>query len=185
MLFALGAASSALDVLKSLNSSKPQSTALSQDSTSPFDLSAGTAASEGSPAKSGAGGGSQISPATMGALLAAQSQSSMGSATSALTSKPDALKDLFSQLDTNGDGQLGKSEFENGLSAGGTNLVQADDVFGKLDKDGDDAVSLDEMLSALKGKGHRHHHDVDGGSGDASGTGGSNSDPLLPACGCP
>jgi len=86
------------------------------------------------------------------------------------------LKDLFSQLDTNGDSQVSKSEFENALGAGGTNIAQADDVFSKLDKNGDDSVSLDEMSSALKGagKGHHHHH-------QAAGSDESNSDPLLQA----
>ena len=37
------------------------------------------------------------------------------------------------------------------LGAGGTNLAQADSVFGKLDKDGDGSVSLKELASALKG----------------------------------
>jgi len=71
---------------------------------------------------------------------------------------------------------VSKSEFENALGAGGTNLAQADDVFGKLDKNGDGSVSLDEMSSALKGAGghgHRHKHHVGGSD--------SNSDPLLQA----
>ena len=116
---------------------------------------------------------SQISPATMSALLAAQSQVHDGiDGASASTSRSDALKDLFSQIDADGDGKLSKSEFENALGAGGTNLKQADNVFGKLDKDGDGSVSLDEMMSALKGKVHRHHHQV-GESGDAT-------DPAIP-----
>jgi len=102
----------------------------------------------------------------MSALLAAQSQSS-GSTASAPTSRSDALKDLFSQIDADGDGKITKSEFENALGAGGTNLTQADDVFSKLDKDGDGSVSLGEMASALKGKGGRHHHKTDG-SGDSA-----------------
>ena len=61
-------------------------------------------------------------------------------------------------------------------------MAQADDVFAKLDKDGDGSVSLGEMASALKGsKGHHHHHHAAGGSGDTSGAGGSNSDPLMQA----
>ena len=47
-----------------------------------------------------------------------------------------------------------KSEFETALGAGGTNLTQADSVFGKLDKDGDGSVSLKELASALKGGKH-------------------------------
>ena len=115
----------------------------------------------------------------MSALLAAQSQSSTGSTTSTPTSRSDALKDLFSQIDADGDGKITKSEFENALGAGGTNLAQADDVFSKLDKDGDGTVSLDEMSSALKGgKGHHRHHHA---ASDASGADGSDSDPLMQA----
>jgi hypothetical protein len=178
MLLALGAVSSALDALQSLSSSKSssaQSTGLNQGSTNPFDFSANASAAAGSIPASRSGGASQISPATMGALLAAQSESSMGSATSALTSRSDALKHLFSQLDADGDGQVSKSEFQSALGAGGTNLAQADNVFSKMDKDGSGAVSLDEMTSALTGKGHRHRHHA------ATGADGPNSDPLLQA----
>ena len=159
MLLALGAVSSALDVLQSLTSSKsssPQSTGFSHSATNPFDLSASGPAPGSSTPPPWSGGGSQISPATMSALLAAQSQSSVGSATTAPIGRSDALKHLFSQLDANGDGQISKSEFETALGAGGSNIAQADDVFGKLDQDGDGTVSLDEMSSALKGG--RHHH---------------------------
>jgi hypothetical protein len=185
MLFALGAASSALDILKSLTSSKsssaPQPTGPGQDTTQLFDISGGGASASTAP--SGSGGYSQISPATMSALLAAQGQSSTGSTTSASASPSDALKDLFSQLDADGNGQVSKSEFEDALGAGGTNIAQADDVFGKLDKDNNGTVNLDEMSSALKGaggKGGHHHHHVasSDGSGDSSG---SSSDPLMQA----
>ncbi len=87
----------------------------------------------------------------MSALLDAQSQSSAGSATTASKSRSAALKDLFGQIDGDGDGKISKSEFEEALGAGGTNLAQADSVFGKLDKDGDGSVSLKELASALKG----------------------------------
>ncbi len=159
MLHVLTAATSALDLLKSLTASKSQSAGNKQDPKSPFDLSASSTVSEGSPARSEAGGGSQISPATMSALLAAQSQATAGSASS--TGRSDALKDLFAQIDADSDGKLSKSEFENALGAGGTNLAQADSVFGKLDKDTDGTVGLNEMMSALNGKGHRQH-DADG-----------------------
>jgi EF-hand domain pair len=180
MLQALGAASSVLEALQSLTQSKsssPSSTGFSQTSTNPFDIS-GSAAASGSPAPaSGPSGFSQLSPATMSALLAAQSQSSTTSVTPAPVSRNDALKDLFSKLDADGDGKISKSEFENALGAGGTNLAQADDVFSKMDKNGDGSVSLDEMSSALKGRGHHHHHHAAG----SDGSGGSSSDPLLQA----
>jgi len=173
MLLALGAASSAIDALKALTSSKPPSPA-NQDAANLFAFSADASASAGSNSGPGSGGAS-ISPETMSALLAAQSQS--GSAAPAPISRSDALKDLFAQVDANGDGKITKSEFENALGAGGTNLAQADDVFSKLDKDGDGSVSPDEMAAALKGgKGHHRHHDVASGSGD-----GTENDPLMQA----
>src|SRR5207249_5471305 len=110
---------------------------------------------------------SQLSPETMSALLAAQSQSTTSSTSSTSNSSSDALKHLFSQIDADGDGKITKSEFENALGAGGTNLAQADDVFSKLDKDGDSSVSLGELMSELKGgKGH-HRHGTARGSGEA------------------
>ncbi len=138
-----------------------------------FAFSADASASSGTSSGSGGGKSSPIAPETMSALLAAQGQS--GSGASASTSRTDALKDLFAQIDADGDGKLTKSEFENALGAGGTNVARADDVFSKLDKDGDGSVSLGELMSALKGKGrHRHHPQQANASGDPS-----QSDPLM------
>jgi hypothetical protein len=195
MLLALGAASSVLDALQSLSQtrlSSPQPTGVGQAPTSPFDLFGSSAASPSSAAASWSGGCSQISPSTMSALLAAQSQTPTAPTASAPTDPSAALQDLFSQIDTNGDGQISKTEFENALGAGGTNLAQADDVFNKLDTNGDGSVSLDELKSALqgaggKGGGHHHHHvaasggNSTGPDGSGSSTDGLNSDPLLQA----
>lgn len=131
MMFALGAVSSAIDALKSLTSSvssPSQSTGFGQPSANPFDISG----SASGPGGSAPGGGSQLSPATMSALIAAQSQSSAGATGSASTDPQNALQDLFSQIDGNGAGQISKPEFEGALGAGGTNIAQADAVFGKL-----------------------------------------------------
>jgi hypothetical protein len=198
MLLALGAASSAMDALQSLLSSKstsPQTTGFAQNPPTPFDTANGSTQTESPPPVTGGVGFTQISPETMSALIAAQGQDSSASttsasATSAPTDPTSALKDLFSQIDSDGDGQISKTEFENALGAGGTNLAQADDVFNKLDANGDGSVSLDEMQKALQGAGrggHHHHHvaDSDGSNGatdaggSSSGAGGSNSDPLL------
>lgn len=178
MFFALGAASSAIDALKALTSSKSsaQTTGVSQNSESPFAfLSSNASASVGAgTGSSGGTGGSSISPETMSALLDAQSQSSGGSGT-ALKSRHAALKDLFGQIDGDGDGKISKAEFEDALGAGGTNLQQADSVFGKLDQDGDGSVSLKELASALRsGKGH--HRPDEAGKSDGSG-----SDPFSQA----
>jgi EF-hand domain pair len=176
MLLAFGAASSAIDSLFGLVSPKQtQSAGSGQDQPNLFAFQADAATtSTGGSATPAPGGGAQIAPETMSALLAAQSQS--GTAFQPM-SRQDALKDLFSKIDADDDGKITKAEFENALGAGGTNTTQADDVFSKPDKDGDDAVSLDEMSSALKGGRGRHHghHHMDSGNGDESG------DPLLQA----
>ncbi|MCK1734147.1 EF-hand domain-containing protein [Bradyrhizobium sp. 138] len=182
MLLALGAVSSALDAIQSLTNSKASSSTqkagASQGATNPFAID-----SAGSMTTSlvSSGGPPQIVPATMSALLAAQSQSADGASNSATAASPKssfsaskgreaALKDLFSQIDADGDGSITKSEFDDALGAGGTNLAQADNVFSKLDANSDGSVSLDEMSKALK-SGHGHHHAQGaGGSGEGSDT---------------
>ena len=190
MLFALGAASSALDAIRALaaGSSSGQASGFSEAATDPFSTSGAAPAAGSSTPASGNTGFSQISPTTMSALLAAQGQPAAGATTSASTSPSSALQDLFSQIDANGDGEISKSEFENALGAGGTNLAQADDVFNKLDRNGDGSVSLQEMASALKGGKAGHHHHAHVGGGDAGGTAtgaatsaDGSSDPLLQA----
>src|SRR3954452_7868867 len=193
MLFALGAVSSALDAIQSLtntkSSSSTQKTGSSQKpATNPFAIDSGSNSTTGATSSVNAGKTPQISPETMNALFAAQSQSSdstssaasstsSSSISSSSTRRDAALKDLFSQIDADGDGRIIKSEFENALGAGGTNLAQADDVFSKLAKDGGGSVSLDEMAAALKGgKGHHRRHHVASGSGD-----GTDTDPLMQA----
>jgi len=184
MLFALGAVSSALDAIQSLTNSKSSSsthkTGSAQGASNPFSIDSGSKSS-GAASSVNAGQYPQISPETMNALFAAQSQSSdaastattstssSSSSTSSTSTRRDAaLKDLFSQIDADGDGSITKSEFEDALGAGGTNLTKADDVFSKLDANADGNVSLDEMSKALK-SGHGHHHAQGaGGSGDGA-----------------
>ena len=174
MMLALGAAASAIDGLFGLVSAKQTPSAgSSQEQANLFAFQADAAATTGPGAGPAAGGGAHISPETMSALLAAQSQS--GTAFQPM-SRQDALKNLFARIDADGDGKISKDEFEDALGAGGTNLAKADDVFGKLDSDGDGSVTLEEMSSALKGRGRHHgHHHIAGGAGDDSG------DPLLRA----
>jgi hypothetical protein len=194
MLLALGAASTVWDALQSLTSSSKASSAETvspgQTATNPFDIDGSTAASPGGAPGTGASGASQISPQTMSALIAAQSQS--GATNTAPTDPSQALQDLFSQIDANGDGGITKQEFENALGAGGTNVAAADDVFNKLDTNGDGTVSLDELKQALQGAGHHGHHHMHaggaGGAGEAGASDGtdstdptSSSDPLLAA----
>lgn len=108
-----------------------------------------------------------LSPSTFNALLVSQDSTS--------SSPTDALKDLFAQIDTNGDGKITKAEFEDKLGAGGTNIQAADNVFDKMDTDGDGSVSMNEMAAALKGKGGAHHAHHSGGGG------GGGADALMQA----
>jgi Ca2+-binding EF-hand superfamily protein len=165
-----GAASSALDLLSSLAPGKSgaaakSKTGLTQNTTTPFGLTTPSSSASQASGLSSVGRSGALSPQTLSALIAAQDPS-QASASSA-TSRSDALKDLFSKLDSNGDGQISKSEFESNLGAGGTNTANADSVFGKLDTNGDGSVSLDELSAALKGKGggHGHHHAHGAGGG--------------------
>src|SRR5215467_129751 len=76
-------------------------------------------------------------------------------------------QELFSQLDTNGDGQISKSEFENAFGSG-ADQSKVDGLFNALDANGDGSVSQDELTSAMQAShaAHHHHH---GGSGQGAG----------------
>ena len=161
-----GAAASALDLLSSLTSSKSSSakptTGVSQ-SPKPFVISSSTSASLTTPSPATWGQSGVLSSDTWNALLGAQSSS-----TASPMSRPDAMKDMFSQIDVNGNGSISKSEFEQQLGAGGTNIAAADDVFSKLDTDGDGSVSMNELTNALQTKksgGSHHAHGGHGGGG--------------------
>jgi hypothetical protein len=174
MLPALGALGALSGLLNSLGSSSSGSSSTKTTSFSnPFESKSGGSSGQSWLGSSQGGSSfpsSGLSPETMNALLAAQSQST-SSTTTAAKSRDAALKDLFAQIDGNGDGSITKDEFESALGAGGTNIANADSVFSKLDSDGDGNVSLDELSKALK-SGKRHHHGQ-----SASGA----SDPLLQA----
>jgi hypothetical protein len=173
------AASSAMDMLSSLLSPKTSSTKPTATPTT-FDVpqSTGSTPTTGIPTQGGA-----LSPSTFNALLAAQdpsqsSSASTSSSTSSSTSPSASMQDLFSLLDTNGDGSISKSEFESELGAGGTNLANADSVFSQLDSNG---VSLDELASALQSQntaGSHHAHGHHGGHGGGGGGGGGLADAL-------
>ena len=129
MLLALGAASSAVDPLKSLTSSKSRRRNPPAANRKPFDSFRHPRLRPARPAAAPAAAVSQISPADHERAAGGAEPGIDRIDHSAPTSRSDALKDLFSQIDADGDGKITKSEFENALGAGGTNLAQADDVF--------------------------------------------------------
>jgi hypothetical protein len=173
---------SALDMIASLQAltSGLNSSQGADDDASPFNV----APQAGAPASmAGAGcGAPSMTPGTMDALFAAQSQTSAASGSSSLASQ------LFSLLDTNGDGSISKSEFEATLGQNG-NTAPADSLFAKLDPNGDGSVDPSELASALQPNGtkghHRHPHIGGGETGGASSAGGASmgggADDLLGA----
>lgn len=161
---AAAAAGTALDLLSSLTPGKSGSTTTGvKQPGSLFGLADPTGLTQTlTPASStNSTPSGTLSPSTFNALLVSQDPTS--------SSATDALKDLFAQIDTNGDGKITKAEFEDKLGAGGTNIQAADNVFDKMDTDGDGSVSMSEMATALKGKGgaHHAHHSGGGGGGGA------------------
>jgi hypothetical protein len=110
----------------------------------------------------GSGSAPTFESGTLAALISLQGQS----ASAVVGQSPS---DLFSQLDTDGDGQISKTEFEQALGGVGVDTQSADALFGKLDANNDGDVSPSELS---KGRGHHHHHHhVD--NSDASQNGGS------------
>ena len=108
MFLALGAVSSALDALQSITQSKSGSgQGPGKAAANPFDLVGNTTQTgiSSAPSSGTTTGVSQISPQTMSALLAAQSQST-NAAGSTSSASSDPLQNLFSAIDGNGDGQI-------------------------------------------------------------------------------
>ena len=99
------------------------------------------------------GSSSSFEPGTLAALISLQGQTASG----VVGQSPS---DLFSQLDTDGDGQISKTEFEQALGAVGVDTQSADALFGKLDANSDGNVSVGELNKA-HGRGHHHHHHAD------------------------
>ncbi len=168
---------SALDMIASLQAltSGPNSPQGAADDASPFNV-ASQAGAAASMTDAGCGAPS-MAPGTMDALFAAQSQTSAASGSSSLASQ------LFSLLDTNGDGSISKSEFEATLGQNG-NTAAADSLFDKLDPNGDGSVDPGELASALQtkgAKGHHHHHHLGGASSAGAASTGGGADDLLGA----
>jgi EF hand len=115
-------------------------------------------------------GPAQFSPNTFGALISLQSQQSWPDN---ITAKAQSV---FSEFDTNGDGSISKSEFENAFGSN-ADMSKVDGLFSALDTNGDGSISQSELTSAAQQSQaqHRHHHCDHTGS---SGSGGAN-DPLA------
>ena len=169
MFIPIGAASSALSYLQSLlamgasgagdaNGANPISTLLDGQSGSDPTTSAPPPATASTGSTSGSNQPT-FDAGMMAALISLQSQQSQSTSGAA----PQGPSQLFAKLDTDGDGQISKSEFETALGSDGVDATSADALFGKLDANGDGSISQSELTQARHGGGGHHHHMHAGG----------------------
>jgi Ca2+-binding EF-hand superfamily protein len=148
----------------------------SNDNTSAFSQTAGSASCEGaSPANNtltGTGSAS-ISSQILNLLIQLQQQagSSAGSSASSTTSASTStmanpIDQLFSSLDTNGDGEISQSEMEGAIENLGGTQDQADALYSQLSQNGSSGIDEQQLASAAApqhgGGSHHHHHHVGG-----------------------
>jgi hypothetical protein len=120
-----------------------------------------TATSAAPAGGSAASCGPQFSIDTMSALLSAQGSRDHASG---------GLQALIGKFDTNNDGQISQSEFENAIGPN-ADKASVDALFNKLDANGDGSVDQGEIQSALQkahGGGHHHHHGAQGAAQQGS-----------------
>jgi Ca2+-binding EF-hand superfamily protein len=128
-----------------------------------------------------------FSPEMGAQLIAAQSQQTSGALGGSSTGS--LAQTLFSQIDTNGDGSISKSELEKAVTSAGGSTQAADALFSKLDPNNTGSVSEQQFSAALSqasaSHGGHHHHRAEGANDGSSaqdalasllkGTGGSGS----------
>lgn len=181
---AAGAASQLLSALLSkLSSSSATSSASSSSSST---LTATTSAfAQAIPGESNSATSapptSPLSGDVLMALMALQAQSGATAGdTSTSSSSPgsatDPVQQLFSAMDSDGDGEVSQSEMEAYIEKQGGTQAQADSLFSALDQSnaasgGSSGISESQMASAVSqsqqahGAHHRHHH-KSGGTND-------------------
>jgi hypothetical protein len=166
MFMAVGAASSALSYLQSLLAQGTAGTGSTANADPLSSLLGGLsgAESDGDTPNSPAGStGSaaptpSFDPGTMAALISLQGQGG-----------PQGSSSLFAKLDTDGNGQISKTEFETTLGNAGVDQTSADALFDKLDANGDGSIDPTELAKARHGRGHHHHmHTEVGAQGSGS-----------------
>ena len=99
-------------------------------------------------------------------------------------------QNLFSQIDSNGDGSISQSELEQAVTNAGGTKAAADAFYAKLDPNGTGSVSEQQFAQGLANlsqsgqtqaapHAHHHHHGGGGGAAAASATDGSSADDAL------
>jgi len=169
MSMSVGASSNALSYLQSLLAQATSGAGIATSTSDPLSelmqsLSGPSTATD--PSTSGtAAAGQSCSPFgsnTMAALISLQGESASG-----VTAQSPSQ--LFAKIDTNGDGQISKSEFETALGGVGVDSSTADSLFTKLDTNDDGSIGQSELPSAKPGQGHHGHHMHGGGAAQGSG----------------
>ena len=84
-------------------------------------------------------------------------------------------QNLFSQIDSNGDGSISKSEMEQAVTAAGGTTQAADALYSELDPNNTGSVSEQQFAQGLSSSSHHHHHHHGGGGGGGSAAGSSGS----------
>ena len=103
------------------------------------------------PPDGSAGSAPQFSSSMMSAMISMLG--GQGSGTS-------PLDKLIGKFDTDSDGKISQTEFEDAAGAS-ADKTKADALFAKMDADGDGSVTKEELAQAIqKAHGHHHHHHV-------------------------
>lgn len=187
MFFLAGtAATSALDLISSLQQALGGGSNSAAQSPTTFDptSTSASASTTSATASTASAPASPLSSSTLNALFSMQGQSGQP----LMMVNGDALsQQMFSLLDGNGDGAISQSEFDTAFGQNG-NTTQANSLFAQIDTNGDGSISQQELTNALEGQdpaqgqgqgpgvqGHHHHHHG-GGFDIASLLGGASDD---------
>jgi hypothetical protein len=180
MFMAVGVASGVLSSLQSLLARGTAGTGSAANADPLSSLLGGLsgAGSDGDTPKATAGSTGNAAPkpsfdpGTMAALLSLQGQGG-----------PQGSSPLFAKLDTDGNGQVSKTEFETTLGNAGVDQTSADALFDKLDANGDGSIDPSELAKARHGGGHHHHMHAEGGAQGSGSSGQGGPASLLSAPG--
>lgn len=159
-------------LLSKLASASSPSSASSSQSSMTGTVSAFQQAIPGDSGTSSAPPVSPLSGNVLEALIALQAQQgSSTQAPGASTNSSNPVQQLFSAMDSDGDGEVSQSEMETYIEGAGGTQAQADALYTSLDRNGSSGVTEIDMANAVSKSqqtqqpwhGHHHrHHGMDG-----------------------
>ena len=117
--------------------------------------------------------GSSFSGEMQAQMISYQAQGWPGSST---TNPGGGLaQSLFSQIDSNGDGSISKTELEQAVTAGGGTTQAADALYAQLDPNNTGSVTEQQFAQGLSQAMPHHHGHHHGGGADATNSANSNT----------